>query len=92
MATEFIRFGLTKSQRQGTGVLQILGALGILAGTIYPSIGLVAATGLSVLMLLGFGVRLKIKDSFVQSFPSFLMLVLNLRAAFLFYEIWMAPA
>ena len=83
MATEFIRFGLTKSQRQGTGVLQILGALGILAGTIYPSIGL---------MLLGFGVRLKIKDSFVQSFPSFLMLVLNLWAAFLFYEIWMAPA
>lgn len=90
MSSEFDRFGLTKTQRRITGVLQITGALGLLAGLFYPGIGLAASIGLSLLMLLGFGVRLKIKDSFVQSFPSFLMFVLNLWATYLFYNAWSA--
>ena len=92
MSEEFHRFRLTTAQRQLTGSLQIVGALGIVSGLWYPIIGLAASTGLSMLMLLGFGVRLKIKDSFSQTFPSFLMFALNLWAVYLFYDALSAAA
>jgi len=38
-------------------------------------------------MSLGFGVRLKIKDSFVQSFPSLFFALLNLFASYQFYAL-----
>lgn len=77
MANEFIRYGLSEKQRL-IGTLQVLGALGLGLGYIYlPILSVVSAIGLSILMLLGFGVRLKIKDSFLQSAPSFFYAILN---------------
>jgi uncharacterized membrane protein len=82
MISEFKRFSLSKTQRQITGILQIIGAIGLLSGLFLPIIGLLAALGLSLLMILGFIVRLKIKDSFLQSLPSFVFACIN---SYLFY-------
>lgn len=77
MRNEFIRYGLSKHLKV-IGTLQIIGALGLGLGYLYlPYLSVVAAVGLSILMLFGFGVRLKIKDSFVQSAPSILYAIIN---------------
>lgn len=84
MKSEFIRYGLENS-RELIGGLQLLGALGLLFGYFYsPFIQTLAASGLSILMLLGFLVRLKIRDSFIQSAPSLLYALLN---AYIFYRL-----
>ncbi|MBZ9627604.1 DoxX family protein [Psychroflexus sp. CAK1W] len=89
MYEEFKRFGLSPIQRQLTGFFQVLGALGLVAGYYFiPLIGVFAAIGLTLLMSLGFGVRLKIKDNFVQSFPSLFFALLNLYVAFRFLEVF----
>lgn len=86
MVEEFKRFGLTEAQRKLTGVLQILGGLGLVVGFfVHPFIALISAAGLSALMLLGFITRIKIKDSFYESSPSFVFMVLNGYMAYGYY-------
>jgi len=80
LKSEFKRFGLAP-YRTLTGILQLLGATGLLLGLYFPLIGVLAASGLSLLMLLGFITRLKIKDSFKETFPSFLFMLINLGIA-----------
>ncbi|MGB5436881.1 MAG: DoxX family protein [Maribacter sp.] len=77
MKSEFKRYGL-ESSRTLVGGIQLLGALGLLLGYLYsPLLQIVAASGLSILMVLGFLVRLRIRDSFIQSAPSLIYAVLN---------------
>jgi len=77
MRNEFIRYGLSKHLKL-VGILQILGALGLGLGYLFlPYLSVVAAVGLSILMLFGFGVRLKIKDSVIQSSPSIIYAIIN---------------
>ncbi|MFT6862645.1 MAG: hypothetical protein ACJAVK_001204 [Akkermansiaceae bacterium] len=76
MVREFERFGLP-NYRKLTGILQLLGAVGLLIGFRFPTIGALAAGGLSLQMLLGFGVRLKIRDRFLQCLPAFAFLLIN---------------
>ncbi|WP_273566863.1 DoxX family protein [Maribacter halichondriae] len=84
MKSEFKRYGLS-SFRKIVGLLQLLGAIGLVLGYIYqPYLQAFAAAGLSFLMVLGFLVRIKIKDTFFQSAPSLFYAILN---AFLFYEL-----
>jgi hypothetical protein len=65
-----------------TGFLQLLGAIGLLIGLYFsPILLLLASMGLSILMIAGFIVRLKINDNFIQSSPSFLFAVLNICIA-----------
>jgi len=91
MDDEFERFGLTKFQRRLTGVLQILGSLGLLTGyALMPELAIFSAGGLSLLMLLGFGVRLKIKDGVIASFPSLFFSVLNFFIALEYYNRFIA--
>ncbi len=78
MKREFIRYGYDE-QRALTGYLQILGGLGLLVGYwASPYLSAAAATGLSLMMMVGFGVRLKIRDSFWQSSPAFIYAAINL--------------
>lgn len=77
MKTEFERYGLEKF-RKLTGYLQLLGGAGLLAGLYIPIILSISAAGLSLLMLMGFGVRLKMRDGFLLSAPSFIFMLLNL--------------
>jgi len=79
---EFNRYKLIK-YRKLVGLLQLLGALGLLIGLYFsPLLLAIAAIGLCILMLLGFAVRLKIKDNFLQSSPSFLFAFLNFIIAY----------
>ncbi|PQJ23259.1 DoxX family protein [Tenacibaculum sp. SG-28] len=75
---EFKRYKLPKF-RILTGALQLLGAIGLLIGYYCSPLILIAASiGLSLLMIAGFVVRLKIKDNFLQSSPSFMYAVINI--------------
>jgi hypothetical protein len=76
MVTEFKRYGLARF-RVLTGVLQVLGSLGIVAGHLYHPVLLVAAAGLTVLMTLGVITRLRIRDPLIAALPAFSLGVLN---------------
>ena len=79
--SEFKRYGLPKF-RKLTGFLQLLGAIGLLIGLyLTPTLLLLASTGLCLLMLLGFVVRIKIKYNFIKSAPAFIFSTLNLCIA-----------
>lgn len=78
---EFQRYGLP-NYRKLTGWLQLAGAAGLLIGLYWNALlYLLAAIGLFVLMLLGFIVRLKIKDNVIKSSPSLVFAILNLFIA-----------
>lgn len=83
MQSEFERFGLAR-QRVIVGVTQILGAVGLLVGFYFPLIAILSAGGLALQMLLGVGVRLVIRDRFLQAFPATFYFLLN---AYLFIEL-----
>lgn len=59
------------------GTLQICASLGLLLGLELPWIGRAAAAGLTLMMLLAVGVRLRIRDSLLQTSQAVLYLVLN---------------
>ena len=73
---EFARYGFG-SQRALIGGLQFCAALGLLAGLGQPWLGRAAAAGLALMMLVAVGVRIKIKDTFLQTTPALFYLVLN---------------
>lgn len=77
MVQEFERFRLSNTQRIITGVFQLLGSTGLLVGLQLPLFGLIASSGLALLMLLGFLTRLRSRDGLVQSFPALLYMLLN---------------
>ena len=56
---------------------QLIGAFAILLTDYNLTLWNTSSLGLSVLMLLGFIVRIRLKDSFIQSFPSFFYMLLN---------------
>jgi len=76
MKEEFKRFGLEKLGLTVI-VLEILGALGLLVGLKFNLILLISSLGLSLLMLAGVLVRIKIKDTIWISLPAFFYMVLN---------------
>ena len=77
MRNEFKRFGLEKFTTL-TGILELLGGLGMLIGLKFHFVLLISSGGLALLMLLGFGVRLKMKDGLWLSFPSLFFMLVNL--------------
>jgi len=81
MKREFERYRLG-SQRLLVGGLQMLAALGLLAGLHEPWMGRAAAGGLAVMMLVAVGVRIRIKDSLLQATPALLYLALNAHLCF----------
>ncbi|XLS28621.1 DoxX family protein [Flavobacteriaceae bacterium M23B6Z8] len=92
MKNEFIRFKIPQ-WRTTTGILQLIGAIGLLVGY-YTSLLLagLSATGLFLLMVLGFTVRIKIKDTFLASSPAFLYAILNLYLSVYFFKMWLLDA
>jgi hypothetical protein len=77
MVLEFQRFGLTASQRRITGIAQVLGSTGLVVGLWVQTVGVIASGGLAILMLLGFGVRIIIRDRFILMLPAFFFMLLN---------------
>ena len=77
MAAEFERYGLERFRRL-TGVLEVLGAAGLAAGYFLPGLVVVASGGLTLLMALGVGVRLRSGDSVGQAMQALAMFAVNL--------------
>lgn len=76
MRAEFERFGLP-GYRVLTGWLEIAGGAGLLAGFFVPFVQPLAAAGLCLLMLLGVGTRIKVRDGLLQALPAAALMVLN---------------
>jgi uncharacterized membrane protein YphA (DoxX/SURF4 family) len=76
MLADFHRFGL-ENLRILTGILEILGGTGLLVGLKWRPALWLSAAGLGLLMLIAFGVRLKMRDSVALSTPSFVLMLLN---------------
>ncbi len=87
MADEFIRFGIDKQIRLLTGYLQLAGSLGLAFGYFFlPDLVFIASAGLTLLMLFGFMVRIKIKDSLLQSLPSLVFACINVYICVAYYS------
>jgi hypothetical protein len=76
MEREFTRFGLARF-RVLVGALEVLGGGGLLLGLWYLPLLAVSATGLAVLMALGVGVRLRLRDGIVLTLPALTLFVVN---------------
>jgi len=81
MKREFERYGLG-SLRALIGGLQLCGALGVLAGLSQPWIGCASSAGLALMMLIGVGVRIKIKDPLLRTLPALFYMALNAYLSF----------
>jgi len=75
MVKEFKRYRLSRF-RTLTGVLQLLGATGLVVGYTKPAIGGLAAAGLSLQMACGLGVRIGIGDSWLRCIPAGFYMIL----------------
>ena len=75
MIAEFDRYHLAE-YRELTGWLQLLGATGLLVGFSVPWLGGLAAGGLSLQMACGLGVRVRLRDSWLQCAPSAIYMLL----------------
>ena len=80
--SEFIRFGL-KRFAMLIGVLEVLGALGLLVGLFYTFALVISSGGLALLMFLGVAVRVRIKDGLLEMLPALFFLGLN---SYVFFE------
>ncbi len=87
MNEEFKRFGLSEIQRKLTGLFQLLGSVGLMAGFFILWLGIVSALGLTIMMLVAFAVRIKIKDSLAQTAPSLVFLLLNAWITYALYSL-----
>ena len=76
MVADFQRFGLERL-RMLTGLLEVLGGSGLLVGLKWPPALTLSSAGLCLLMLIAFGVRLKMHDSVGQSLPSLTLMLAN---------------
>lgn len=82
MKDEFERYGLLHL-RVFVGLLEVLGGLGVFLGIAWTPIMAPAAFGLSLLMALGLGVRVRVGDGPTQMFPAAFLLLLNLLLVYL---------
>ena len=82
MKSEFTRFGLG-GLRTLIGTLELLGGMGLLVGLLWPLPLWISSAGLSLLMLCGLGVRIRIGDGFAKSLPALLLMIVN---AYIFIE------
>lgn len=76
MKNEFKRFNLEKIGLL-TIILEFFGATGLVLGLKYDILLMVSSLGLSLLMLCGLMVRIKLKDSIWISLPAGFYMVLN---------------
>ena len=77
MVSEFEQFGLPNF-RKATGVLELLGAAGLIVGYFIPPLVIAASGGLALLMALGLAVRYRSRSSLPDSVAALAMLLINL--------------
>ena len=77
MKSEFKRWGISKF-RFIVGCAQLTGGFGLLIGYYFQIMTLISSFGLALLMLLGFILRLTVKDGGIKSIPALFYLLVNL--------------
>ena len=82
MKLEFERYGLNKF-RKITGFFELLGGIGTTLGLFYPVIYQISTLGLSILMIMGLVVRIKLKDKLIEALPALILAALNSYLFFL---------
>jgi uncharacterized membrane protein HdeD (DUF308 family) len=73
---EFYRYGLSE-YRQIVGFFELLGGIGCIVGIFNKRVLILSSFGLSVMMLLGVAVRIKINDTFTQTLPALIYFLIN---------------
>ena len=81
MVAEFDRFGIPQFRRL-TGILQLLGALGIIIGFWMDYLQIPSTLGLFLLMLFGVITRVVIKDGVIKTLPALFYCLLNAYICF----------
>tara|TARA_Y100000996_G_scaffold246198_1_gene193581 strand:+ start:229 stop:495 length:267 start_codon:yes stop_codon:yes gene_type:complete len=81
MVDEFIRYRIPQF-RKLTGWLQLLGSLGIIIGFWIDYLQIFSTIGLSLMMLLGINIRIKIKDNLTKILPALFYFLLNAFLSF----------
>jgi hypothetical protein len=77
LVAEFERYQLAR-WRVLVGLLEVAGALGLIAGWWFPPLQTAAAAGLFLLMLCGLWARWRIRDPWYAMLPAFVLAVINL--------------
>ena len=80
---EYRRYGIPK-MRVPVGILQLLGATGVLLGLAVAPLGAAAALGLCVLMLSGVVLRVRLRHGLVEMLPAMSLAVLNATLVYVF--------
>ena len=83
MKNEFNRWHISQF-RIIVGIAQLLGGIGLIIGFFVPVFMFLSSFGLSILMLLGFILRIMVNDGFIKSLPSLFYFLLN---AYIFLNI-----
>ena len=81
MIDEFIRYRIPQF-RKLTGWFQLLGSLGIIIGFWVDNLQVLSTIGLSLMMLFGVAVRIKIKDNLIKILPAVFYCLLNAYLSF----------
>lgn len=76
MRMEFARYGLPQL-RLLTGILQLLAGTGLMVGLRWRPAAAISSGGLMLMMLIALAVRIRIRDSLIQSLPAFGLMVVN---------------
>ena len=80
---EFIRYGIPNF-RKTTGFFQSLGGVSLIIGVFIDQLAVIASVGLTILMILGVIVRLRIKDGLLRTMPAIFYAFLNALIFYLF--------
>ena len=81
MIDEFIRYRIPQF-RKLTGWFQLLGSLGIIIGFWVDNLQALSTIGLSLMMLFGVAVRIKMKDNLIKILPAVCYFLLNAYLSF----------
>lgn len=76
MKADFERFGMSRL-RILTGVLEVMGAVGLVVGQFVPELVIVSASGLALLMMMGLITRIRVRDPLHEMLPAGVLLVVN---------------
>jgi hypothetical protein len=77
MIDEFARYNLSRFRRV-VGLLEVLGALGLLSSIVVPALVFPSSVGLALLMALGIVTRVRARDPFIEAIPAAVLMLVNL--------------
>ncbi|MFD1937345.1 DoxX family protein [Nonomuraea mangrovi] len=80
MAAQLSRLGVSAGLMRVIGALEILGAVGLIAGLWIEVLGVAAATGLALLMAGAVASHIKARDTAKHTLPSLVLLILSATA------------